>query len=57
MLTLQTSTPDTTGYMILGYVVILGVMLLYLGSMLLRNRSLKQDLEMLNELDQQEEKK
>jgi hypothetical protein len=25
--------------------------------MLLRNRSLKQDLEMLNELDQQEEKK
>jgi hypothetical protein len=43
--------------MILGYVVILGVMILYLGSMLLRNRSLKQDLTMLEEMDQPEEKK
>lgn len=40
---LQT-TPDTTAYMIGGYVVFFVVMALYLGSLFLRHRNLKQDL-------------
>lgn len=47
---LQT-TPDTTAYMIGGYVVFFVVMALYLGSLFLRHRNLKQDLETLQELD------
>lgn len=49
---LQT-TPDTSNYMILGYGVFFLVMFVYLGSMLLRYRNLKQDLEVLDEMDKQ----
>ena len=45
---------ETTGYMIAGYTVIFGVMLIYLVSLMLRNRSLKQDVEILEDLRQEE---
>ncbi len=49
---LQQTTPDTVDYMIAGYVVIFGVIGLYLASYLIRNRNLKRDLELLEEIDQ-----
>jgi hypothetical protein len=48
---LQEITPNTSAYMIAGYVVIFGVILIYLTSLAIRRRNLKQDLEMLEELD------
>ena len=42
---------ETTNYMILGYAVIFGVMLIYLVSLYLRRRRLKQDLQVFEEID------
>jgi hypothetical protein len=50
MLFLQT-TPDTSGYMIAGYAIAFIVMALYVASMSLRSRNLKQDLSTLEEMD------
>lgn len=47
---LQT-TPDTSGYMIAGYAVAFIVMALYIISIALRSRNLKQDLSTLEEMD------
>jgi hypothetical protein len=47
----QTSTPDTSGYMIAGYVIAFVVMGLYVASMALRARNLNQDKAMLEEMD------
>jgi len=44
-------TPDTSGYMIAAYIVIFGVMLGYLISLIVRTRSLRQDLDTLEELE------
>ena len=52
MLFLQ-STPDTTAYMVAGYVMIFGVMAIYLTSFFVRARNLKRDLEILSEVDDQ----
>jgi len=49
---LQTGPADTLGYMIAGYVVIFGSMLLYLISLIVRRRNLTQDLEVLQEMDE-----
>ena len=43
--------PDTLSYMIAGYAVIFGLLLIYLVSLALRRRNLKQDLEVLDELE------
>lgn len=43
--------PDTSQYMIAGYIISFGVMLLYVISLFLRSRNLKQDLAMLENLD------
>ena len=48
---LQTPTPDTSGYMIAGYAIAFIVMALYVASMAMRNRNLKQDLTTLEEMD------
>jgi hypothetical protein len=48
----QEPTPDTSAYMIAGYVVIFSVMLIYLISLVIRNRNLKKDYEMLEELEE-----
>ena len=47
---LQEAPADTTSYMIAGYAVIFGVMLLYLISLLVRQRNLQKDLEVLREI-------
>lgn len=44
-------TLETTNYMIAGYAVIFGVMLLYLVSLFVRWRNLKQDVQLLEELE------
>lgn len=50
---LQEGPADTTTYMIAGYAVIFGVMLIYLYSLRVRRQSLKQDMEVLQELEEQ----
>ena len=47
-------TPDTVSYMILGYAVIFGVMALYLVSLAVRFRNLRQDEKALDELEKKE---
>lgn len=48
----QSGTPDTSGYMIAGYAVAFIVMALYVVSLYLRSRNLKQDMEMLHEMEE-----
>ena len=50
-LLLQTTPANTTSYMIAGYAVIFGIMLLYLISLIVRTRNLQADLEVLRELE------
>ena len=52
---LQNGTPDTSEYMIAGYVVSFIVMGLYVASIYLRNRNLKQELSMLEEMETAEQ--
>ncbi len=47
----QDAPAQTTNYMIMGYAVIFGVLLLYLLSLYLRSKNLKQDLAILEEED------
>ena len=54
---LQEGPAETTNYMILGYTVIFGVLAIYLISLYVRNRNLKREVELLEELDQAEEAK
>lgn len=49
----QEPTPDTSGYMIAGYVVAFLVMALYVASIYIRHRNLKQDMAILQEMDEQ----
>jgi hypothetical protein len=42
---------NTVNYMIAGYSVIFGVMLVYLASLIIRHRNLRQDLNTLKELE------
>jgi hypothetical protein len=51
---LQEGPVNTNNYMIAGYAVIFGVMLIYLISIYLRRRNLEQDLELLEELQERE---
>jgi hypothetical protein len=51
----QNGTPDTSAYMIAGYVVTFVVMGLYVASIYLRSRNLKQDMSMLDELEKAEQ--
>ena len=47
----QQVTADTTGYMIFGYVVIFGSMIIYLLSLISRWRNLQKDEEILQEIE------
>jgi len=47
---LQEATPDTIGYMLFGYGVILGTMSLFVLSLVSRYRNLRRDLELMDEL-------
>ncbi len=46
----QTPTPNTVSYLIVGYVIIGGIGLLYVLSLLLRQRALRRDLEVIERL-------
>lgn len=51
---MQNSGPaETTHYFIAGYVIFFTVMALYLASFFVRNRNLKQEYALLEELDQE----
>jgi hypothetical protein len=45
----QEAPAATTGYMIAGYAVLFGVLLLYIVSLVVRQNNLKKDLEILQE--------
>lgn len=47
----QESTPDTSGYMIAGYTITFLVMALYVASIYLRTRNLRQDMNLLDEME------
>lgn len=49
--------PDTSGYMIAGYVITFVTMGLYILSVYLRNKNLNQDLETLKSLEAEQTKK
>lgn len=50
-LLLQDGPAETTGYMIFGYAVIFGTMLLYLVSLFLRWKNFQKDQEALEDLE------
>jgi hypothetical protein len=54
MLFLQ-QPPDTSAYMIAGYVVIFGSMLAYVVSLIIRRRNLEQDIQVLQELESRQQ--
>ncbi len=47
---LQEGPAQTTNYMIAGYSVIFGVLLLYVVSLYLRRRNLERDMELMKDL-------
>jgi len=53
-LLLDDAPAETTGYMIAGYIVIFGVMLIYLASLAWRSNNLRQDMEVLKDLTREE---
>jgi hypothetical protein len=52
----QEVTPDTSGYMIAGYASAFIILAVYVASLFLRQRNLKQDLDLLTELEKKEKK-
>ena len=46
----QDSTPDTSAYMIAGYSIAFTVMAIYVGSLVIRGRNLRQDLRTLEKI-------
>ena len=48
----QYAPAETTNYMLAGYTVIFGIMLLYLVSLVVRARNMERDLQTLSDLDQ-----
>ena len=52
---MQNSGPaETTNYFIAGYIIFFTVMTVYLASFFVRNRNLKQEYALLEELDREE---
>ncbi len=51
------TTPDTSNYMIAGYVISFLTMGIYVASLYIRNRNLRQDQQTLEDLDRTESKK
>jgi len=52
---LQIAPAETTSYMIAGFAVIFGVMLLYVISIAVRTRNLKQDYAMLKSFETEDQ--
>jgi hypothetical protein len=51
----QQTPPDTSRFMIAGFVVIFGTMLLYLASLVIRWRNLRGDLHVLHDLEKRQQ--
>ncbi|MCB9449945.1 MAG: hypothetical protein H6672_00810 [Anaerolineaceae bacterium] len=49
----ESVTPDTVAYLYLGLAVIFGIMAIFIVSMVIRYRSLKKDLLMLEQFQQE----
>jgi CcmD family protein len=49
----QTAIPDTTAYMIGGYLFIFGVIGLYVASLIIRRRNLERELDLLQQFENQ----
>jgi hypothetical protein len=49
-------TPDTSGYMIAGYIVFISLPILFIVSLFLRRRNLEKDEAAINSLSEDEEK-
>ena len=47
----QDVTPDTSGYMIAGYAVAFIILAVYVASIYIRHKNLRQDVEMLAEME------
>lgn len=54
MILLQEGPAETTNYMLLGYGVIFTVLAIYLISLYIRQRNLKRDEDLLEEIEKQE---
>ena len=50
-------TPDTSSYMIAGYIIAFAVMGIYLASLIIRWRNLNQDQQLLEELEKERHEK
>ena len=50
-------TPDTIGYLIAGYVFMIGLPVLYIASWFVRQRSLQRDIETIESLEADEVKR
>ena len=48
---MPTTTPDTTAYLILALILFFGIMLLFVGTLVLRVRSLHKDDQLLDQLE------
>lgn len=44
--------PDTSQYMIIGYAIAFGVMVIYVASLYIRFRNLNRDMSMLEDMDE-----
>ncbi len=49
------ATPETTNFMIAGYIVMFSIMLIYVASLYLRRRKLTLDLKTLEEMANEED--
>lgn len=47
----QETTPDTSSYMIAGFVLTFLILAVYVASLYIRHRNLKQDMDMLAEME------
>ena len=54
---LDPTTPNTVGYLIAGYIFLLGLPIAYIVTWFIRRRSLERDIEMLESLRADEQKR
>jgi hypothetical protein len=50
MLPLLQDTPDTVNYLLAGYAILIGLLVLYVASWAVRRRNLQKDLELIDSL-------
>jgi hypothetical protein len=50
----ESASPDTFGYLILGLAVVSTIVLLFIGSMVVRYRNLQKDLRLIEQLRDEE---